>query len=75
VPQLTELDLTRIVDASKYPTVVHGTYYRAWESIKASGLNVMGRNFIHFAKGEYGSAGVISGQSMLLWWSSDWNMF
>jgi len=61
IPGLTELDLTRIVDASKYPTVVHGTYYRAWESIKASGLNVMGRNFIHFAKGEYGSAGVISG--------------
>jgi RNA:NAD 2'-phosphotransferase (TPT1/KptA family) len=41
----------KILDASKYPVVVHGTYLNCWESIKKSGLNKMKRNHIHFAIG------------------------
>lgn len=41
--------------------VVHGTYHESWINIKRTGLSKMGRTHIHFAKGEYGSADVISG--------------
>jgi 2'-phosphotransferase len=41
--------------------VVHGTYRESWINIKRTGLSKMGRTHIHFAKGEYGSADVISG--------------
>lgn len=50
--------------------VVHGTYYDAWESIKKTGLNKMGRTHIHFAKGEYGSAEVISGMHTAVHWTT-----
>ncbi|ELR24383.1 tRNA phosphotransferase 1 isoform 1, putative [Acanthamoeba castellanii str. Neff] len=61
IPGLTELDFKTITDASHYPTVVHGTYHESWINIKRTGLSKMGRTHIHFAKGEYGSADVISG--------------
>eukprot|EP01112_Ceratiomyxa_fruticulosa_P001862 TRINITY_DN1201_c0_g3_i3.p1 TRINITY_DN1201_c0_g3~~TRINITY_DN1201_c0_g3_i3.p1 ORF type:complete len:304 (+),score=80.68 TRINITY_DN1201_c0_g3_i3:60-914(+) len=56
-----EVELTKISNASEYPTVVHGTYHRFWPSIKKSGLSKMRRNHIHMAIGEYGSKSVISG--------------
>jgi len=56
-----EVEMEPILDASKYPVVVHGTYFKNWNSIKKSGLCKMNRQHIHFAIGEYGSANVISG--------------
>jgi 2'-phosphotransferase len=41
--------------------VVHGTYLEAYDKIKETGLNKMGRNHIHMAIGYPGSDGVISG--------------
>jgi 2'-phosphotransferase len=41
--------------------VVHGTQRRHWASIKAGGLQRMGRTHVHCAKGMPGQAGVISG--------------
>ncbi|XP_077997135.1 tRNA 2'-phosphotransferase 1-like [Glandiceps talaboti] len=55
------LDLKPITDASQYPTVIHGTYLNKWELIKKQGLSRMKRNHIHFAPGEPGEDGVISG--------------
>jgi len=40
---------------------VHGTYFAAWKTIKTDGLSRMTRNHIHFAIGEIGADGVISG--------------
>ncbi|KAF8567489.1 hypothetical protein P879_10237 [Paragonimus westermani] len=55
------LELTPIVDASQFPTVIHGTYFKNWETIRTEGLKRMARTHIHFAPGETGDAGVISG--------------
>ena len=38
--------LTPINNIFEYPTIVHGTYYQAWELIKKTGLNRMNRNSI-----------------------------
>jgi RNA:NAD 2'-phosphotransferase (TPT1/KptA family) len=46
-----DLLLVKITDPHLYPVVVHGTDYKAWEFIKASGLKTMGRNHVHFAIG------------------------
>lgn len=48
-------------DLGDYPVVVHGTNAGAWARIKVSGLNKMGRQHVHFAKGLPGEGGVISG--------------
>ena len=53
--------LTKINDPSAIPICVHGTYFKAWKSIKTSGLNRMKRNHIHMASGMPGEDGVISG--------------
>ncbi|VDP90377.1 unnamed protein product [Echinostoma caproni] len=55
------LELIPITDASEFPVVIHGTYWRNWEQIKREGLNRMNRTHIHFAPGEIGQSGVISG--------------
>ena len=43
------------------PKVVHGTSFKAWNDIQKTGLSRMKRNHIHFAAGELGADGVISG--------------
>ncbi|XP_070578926.1 tRNA 2'-phosphotransferase 1-like [Ptychodera flava] len=55
------LQLTPITDPAQYPTVTHGTYWKAWEIIREQGLSKMRRNHIHFAPGVPGDEGVISG--------------
>ncbi|KAK4469796.1 hypothetical protein MN116_007311 [Schistosoma mekongi] len=55
------LDITLIKNPEDYPTVIHGTYFRNWESIRKEGLKRMHRTHIHFAPGEIGESGVISG--------------
>ncbi|KAH9498944.1 tRNA 2'-phosphotransferase 1 [Bulinus truncatus] len=59
--KVEDLDLKPITDASQYPVVVHGTYLRPYKQIEKQGLKPMGRMHIHFAPGEPGSHGVISG--------------
>ena len=53
--------LTKINNPSAIPICVHGTYFKAWKSIKTSGLNRMKRNHIHMASCMPGEDGVISG--------------
>lgn len=59
--QVEDLDLKPITDASSYPVVVHGTNERCFGKILQEGLKPMGRNHVHFAPGEPGEDGVISG--------------
>ncbi|XP_053641476.1 tRNA 2'-phosphotransferase 1 isoform X3 [Cherax quadricarinatus] len=59
--KVDDLDLEEITIASDAESVVHGTYYRHWNSIKEQGLCRMNRTHIHFAPGLPGEAGVISG--------------
>ena len=54
-------DLVLINDPSEIPIVVHGTYHKAYELIKNTGLNRMGRTHIHFAHGTASDESVISG--------------
>lgn len=37
------------------PVVVHGTFIKAWPSIKKNGLSRMNRQHIHFAPGSLGT--------------------
>ena len=55
------LELTPISSHTQIPTVIHGTYLKAWDIIKHEGLSRMNRNHIHFAAGAPGEEGVISG--------------
>ncbi|XP_013406375.1 tRNA 2'-phosphotransferase 1 isoform X2 [Lingula anatina] len=59
--QVENLQLSPLIEASQYPVVIHGTYRKAWESIRSQGLSTMNRNHIHFAPGEPEDSGVISG--------------
>ncbi|XP_020619032.1 tRNA 2'-phosphotransferase 1-like isoform X2 [Orbicella faveolata] len=59
--EVDDLELEPITDHSEAPTVIHGTYRDCWEPIKTQGLSRMSRNHIHFAPGEPGEEGVISG--------------
>jgi 2'-phosphotransferase len=53
--------LDPITTGFNYGTVLHGTYYEAWNLIKDSGLNRMTRNNIHFTIGAKNDSHVISG--------------
>lgn len=59
--EVDDLDLKPITSAGEVEQVIHGTYFQSWEMIKRTGLSRMGRNHIHFAAGEPGENGVISG--------------
>ncbi|KAL3872703.1 hypothetical protein ACJMK2_035910 [Sinanodonta woodiana] len=59
--EVENLELTPITSADQVPMVLHGTYFDAWNSIKKQGLCRFKRNHIHFAAGEPGENGVISG--------------
>ncbi|XP_035829468.1 tRNA 2'-phosphotransferase 1 [Aplysia californica] len=59
--QIDELELKPIVNAEEFPVVVHGTYEKNVDKILTEGLKPMGRNHVHFAAGEPGQDGVISG--------------
>jgi len=56
-----EVEMTEILSATEAPKVIHGTNFKAWQSIRAEGLSRMKRQHIHFAAGEPGDQGVISG--------------
>lgn len=64
--QVDDIELELITDHTKAPVVLHGTYRDCWPQIKAQGLSRMKRNHIHFAPGEPGEEGVISGQLMVV---------
>ena len=53
--------MEEITSADKVTKVIHGTNFKAWNEIQKTGLSRMKRNHIHFAVGEPGSEGVISG--------------
>jgi len=61
--RVVDLELTPLTSLDQLPNgiALHGTYFEAWKLIRASGLNKMSRNHIHFAIGEIGAEGVISG--------------
>ena len=44
-------DLETITDPDELITVIHGTYFHCWNSIKSNGLSKMKRQHIHFASG------------------------
>jgi 8-oxo-dGTP pyrophosphatase MutT (NUDIX family) len=50
--------MTPIIDASKYPEVIHGTFKRLLPQIFATGLSRMSRNHIHFAAGSTAISGI-----------------
>jgi len=54
-------DLILITKPDQLPIVVHGTNPEAYEKIKETGLNKMGRNHIHFAHRTPKDETVISG--------------
>jgi 2'-phosphotransferase len=53
--------LELIIDPARYPVAVHGTVFKFWPSIAATGLRCGSRNHIHIAIGEPGAGHVISG--------------
>lgn len=56
-----ELDLQPITSPSEIPVVIHGTYAKFMKDIREMGISRMKRQHIHFACGEPGEEGVISG--------------
>ena len=57
----TEELLEPIEDPTKFPEVIHGTYFKFWKLIANEGLKRMNRNHIHLAPGMPKQEGVISG--------------
>ena len=65
------VDLVELTAESAPSFVVHGTYYKAWPSIRVNGLSKMARQHVHLARGLPGESGVISGMrascELLIW--------
>lgn len=62
IKNLDEMQMMEpITDASKYPSVIHGTFKKFWPSIQNEGLKIMTRNHVHFATGFPKDHSVISG--------------
>lgn len=57
----SEDSLEAILNIYEFTSIIHGTYYDAWNFIKRTGLNKMSRNQIHMAIGGKGDKNVISG--------------
>ena len=53
--------MEQVTDGSLVPVCIHGTTMNAWEKIRESGLNKMGRTAIQMAVGLPGDPGVKSG--------------
>jgi len=62
IPGIMPDNMKQITSADNYPIVLHGTYFKAWEAIKQTGLSKMGRQHIHFAPGHYHDEEVVSGR-------------
>jgi 2'-phosphotransferase len=56
-----EVEMTEINEANATSQCIHGTYYKAWDSIKSTGLSKMARQHIHMSEDFPGSKEVISG--------------
>ena len=55
------IEMDEILNAGEVSKVIHGTNIGSWKIIKKKGLSKMKRQHIHFAAGEPGESGVISG--------------
>ena len=55
------IEMDEILSAGEVSKVIHGTNIGSWKIIKKKGLSKMKRQHIHFAAGEPGESGVISG--------------
>lgn len=56
---IQKLDLVPVTldDTMQMPFVIHGTFWKAWEKIKTSGLKlVLGKQYLHFQAGKLGSS-------------------
>jgi len=62
--EVEDLELKEIKSLDDLPnkTILHGTYYNSWETIKKEGLNKMNRTHIHFAIGDVDDNKVVSGR-------------
>ena len=56
-----EIDMIELDETVSIKQCLHGTYYKAWPSIKQQGLSRMNRQHIHFSEDYPGSKDVISG--------------
>ena len=59
--EVNDLSLERITDPAQLPQVLHGTFFRHWNSIRQNGLNRMNRNHIHFTTSDSAIDKPISG--------------
>ncbi len=59
--ETVEVEMVKIDEIDQIEHFIHGTYYKAWESIKQQGLSKMNRQHIHLSEDFPGSKNVISG--------------
>lgn len=59
--EVSDLELEPVTSAEQHPVIVHGTYCKFWSAIRKQGLKRLRRTHVHFAVGEPGDGGVISG--------------
>ncbi|KAK2715018.1 tRNA 2'-phosphotransferase 1-like isoform X2 [Artemia franciscana] len=59
--EVPNLELEPITDPSSVPVCIHGTYMKLWPNLRKNGIHRMSRQHIHFAPGEPGKEGVVSG--------------